>query len=82
MQNLIITNKKGNRDIEFDGVVYYHNVEIYPGSSGSGLLNMKLELVGINFAGNEESEYDLKNFIFGLAIPMNMVYDFLNECYY
>ena len=78
----LITNKKGDRDIDFNGTVYYHDVEIYPGSSGSGLLNMNLELVGINYAGNEESEYDLKNFTFGLAIPMNLIDDFLYKCYY
>ncbi len=52
-----------------------HDAYIAGGSSGGALLNMNLELVGINYAGRTDSN---DNFISGCSIPINKVKEYLN----
>lgn len=52
--------------------VLYHTAPTDHGSSGGGLFNAKLELVGINYAGSES--FDL-----GIAVPSYRVKRFLSE---
>lgn len=56
-------------NVTFD--VIRHNSEINNGSSGGGLLNFSLELVGINFASNKG------DFEYGYAIPVEKIKEFI-----
>ena len=46
------------------------------GSSGCGILNMDLEIVGINLGSRKNM---LKQFIYGMAMPNNRILEFLEE---
>ena len=54
--------------------VITHSALIGGGSSGGALLNSELELIGINFAGNDDQEYSN-----GYAIPIDRVREFLTQ---
>jgi uncharacterized repeat protein (TIGR02543 family) len=54
--------------------VYYHTAPVNTGSSGGALLNTDCALIGINFAVATDSEGD---FVYGLAIPLEEVQEFL-----
>ncbi len=53
----------------------YHNAYINHGSSGGPLLNSKLKVCGVNFAGSEEGTYSA-------SIPISNVNEFLNKFVY
>lgn len=53
-----------------------HTSVISGGSSGSALLNGNLEIVGINLGGSENI---LRKYIYGMAMPSNLILDFLEE---
>jgi len=57
-------------------LVVEHTALISEGSSGSALLNEKLELVGINIGGNENI---YRKFLSGVAIPSDLIQKFLAE---
>lgn len=57
------------KEMDFDVLV--HEGALGHGSSGGAVINMKGELVGINFAGVE-------NDVYGFAIPSSVVHEFLN----
>jgi S1-C subfamily serine protease len=56
-----------------------HTSVISEGSSGSALLNENLEIAGINLGGSENI---FRQYISGMAIPCNLVHDFLEEYRY
>lgn len=53
-----------------------HTAVLSGGSSGSALLNENLNIVGINLGGNENT---LRQYISGMAMPSNLILDFLKE---
>jgi serine protease Do len=53
-----------------------HTSVISQGSSGSALLNENLEIVGINLGGRENI---FRQYILGMAIPSNLILDFLRK---
>ena len=55
--------------------VISHNADIDPGSSGGPLLNTNLQVVGVNYAGAENSTI-------GYAIPATKVNEFLEKYFY
>lgn len=57
-------------------LVVEHTALISEGSSGSALLNEKLELVGINIGGNKNI---YRKFLSGVAIPSDLIQKFLTE---
>ena len=57
------------QNINFD--IILHDAFIHHGSSGGALVNMKGELVGINFAGYSSGKY-------GCAIPIAKIKEFMN----
>lgn len=61
--------------IQFD--VLEHNAYVAHGSSGGPLLNMDLEVVGINYAGSEPDFINPAN-DYALAIPVEKIKEFLN----
>ncbi len=65
-------NAGENENLEnINFTVIVHDAFIDHGSSGGALVNMKGELVGINFAGTGSGEY-------GCAIPIDKVVEFLD----
>ena len=60
-------------DVRFN--VIFHNADIDNGSSGGPLFNTNLEVVGVNYAGAENSTM-------GYAIPIKRVREFLNKYVY
>ena len=58
--------------------VLTHTSYIEPGSSGGALLNMKLKLVGINFASKIDED---ENWEYSYAIPASKINEFLDICY-
>ncbi len=61
-------------NVEFE--VLMHNAFIDNGSSGGGVFNFNLELVGISFASSVSKETN--EFIRGYAIPIEKVREFIN----
>lgn len=61
--------KLSDGETSFDGI--YHSAPIDHGSSGGPLVNTQGELVGLNFAGSENSSY-------GCAIPLSVIEKFIN----
>lgn len=55
--------------------VITHTAYIDNGSSGGMLINKKLEIVGVNFAGGVDED---ENFVEGYAIPLENVLNFVN----
>lgn len=53
-----------------------HTSVLSEGSSGSALLNENLEIVGINLGGSENI---FRQYISGMAMPSNLILDFLEE---
>lgn len=60
---------KENSNVEFE--VAYHSARIKHGSSGGALINMKGELIGINFGGNSDGSI-------GCTIPISKVREFMD----
>lgn len=56
--------------------VYKHNAYIAPGSSGSVVLNDRMEIVGINIGGGTDF---LHRFKCGYMVPCEMIQEFLNN---
>ncbi|MBN3490165.1 trypsin-like peptidase domain-containing protein [Acholeplasma equirhinis] len=54
--------------------VMQHNAPTAPGSSGGVILNDKLMLIGLHFAGSTDS---FGNFAFGYAIPVGKIREYL-----
>ncbi len=71
-----MTNEGGSNDtsVEFD--VIWHNAPMWEGASGSVLLNSDMELVGINYAVATDDD---GNFIYGYAISVSKVMEYLNK---
>ena len=64
----------GNADPNLSNVTFVvpkHTALIKGGSSGGALLNAELELVGINYAGND-SEFD-----YGFSVPLSKIREFI-----
>ncbi len=57
--------------------VIKHNAYINHGSSGGALLNLNLELIGINYAGGINK--DNNEFINGYSVPSSELIEFLSE---
>ncbi|MBR6071902.1 MAG: trypsin-like peptidase domain-containing protein [Acholeplasmatales bacterium] len=64
---------KDKSNVSFD--VLTHSSELNNGSSGGGLFNFNLELVGINFASSVSTSDE---FIRGYTIPIEKVKEFIN----
>ncbi|MBQ7906853.1 MAG: trypsin-like peptidase domain-containing protein [Clostridia bacterium] len=62
-------------EITLNFPVTYHTAEIAHGSSGGALLNDRLELVGVNFAGYSQD----KSFDNGLSVPVSYLREFLSR---
>ena len=69
---------KDYSNITFD--VLTHNAFITNGSSGGVLLNSKLQVVGVNYAGKEDN--DTSQYICSFAIPLDKVNEFLDTYVY
>jgi S1-C subfamily serine protease len=61
---------------KFQYQIMNHSALTSAGSSGSALLNKDLEIVGINLGGNENL---FRQFVSGMAIPIDQVHVFLEE---
>jgi len=66
----------GDEDGRIQYPVIRHTALISEGSSGSGLLNENLEIIGINLGGRENL---IGQYISGLAMPSDRIIDFLVE---
>ena len=60
-------------NVQFD--IISHNAFIDHGSSGGPLLNANLQVIGVNYAGNDDSKA-------GFAIPAEKMYEFLQQYVY
>ena len=56
--------------------VIWHTADIAEGSSGGALLNLDLELIGLNFAA---ATTEGGEFAYGYAIPADKILEFINE---
>lgn len=65
--------KLSDGESKFDGV--YHDAPIDHGSSGGPFVNINGELVGLNFAGNEDGN-------FGCAVPLSVINKFIDTYVY
>ena len=72
--NLTISNTETYQsNVQFP--VIKHNAEIKNGSSGGAILDINLNLVGINYAGSTKSD---GTFVAGYSIPIEKVHEFLD----
>ena len=69
-------DKNGNIDTNVAFPVLWHNAPMWDGGSGSVLLNMDMELVGINYAVATDND---GNFIYGFAISVSRVREYLEK---
>lgn len=69
-----LTCARSESNVHFE--VIKHDSYINLGSSGGALLNVDLQLIGIQYAVTQDEE--TKEFKSGYAIPLHKVYDFLN----
>ena len=71
-----INDRYGNDDTRVTFPVIWHDAPMWDGASGSVLLNMDMELVGINYAvgTNEEGQ-----FIYAFAVSVSHVREYLVE---
>lgn len=70
----VLSNDVNSSNVSFK--VFTHYAPIYSGSSGGGVFNNDLELIGINYAGIIDND---GVFIEAYAIPIEMVHEFLEE---
>ena len=74
----LINYKKGSLSTESSKVTFNvicHNAYINNGSSGGPILNTNLNVVGLNYAGTEDSQY-------GFSIPAEKINEFLDYYVY
>lgn len=69
-------DKNGNVDNRVSFPVVWHSAPMWGGGSGSVLLNMDMELVGINFAVATDNS---GAFIYGFAISATKVHEYLKN---
>ena len=72
-----INDSTGELKVNFD--VCAHNAPIAHGSSGGAVFNTSFEVIGINFAGNTNSQGVVTE---GYFIPISRVVEFLNDYLY
>ncbi len=83
-RNIVTAGRLGSRKVwhyedeigTFDYTIINHSAVTSQGSSGSALLNEDMEIVGITLGGNENF---FRQFISGMAIPLDQIQLFLNE---
>lgn len=68
-----LNNENKSEKVKFD--IIYHSALIYHGSSGGPLLDISGKLIGLNFAGFENSHY-------GCAIPLSKIIEFMGKYVY
>lgn len=66
----------GDKAGEMQYPIIRHTAMISEGSSGSALLNENLEIAGINLGGGENI---FRKFVHGMAMPSDLIHDFLEE---
>ncbi len=71
-----IQDEKGNDDTRVTFPVIWHNAPMWSGASGSVLLNMDMELVGINYAVGTEAD---GKFVCAYAVSVSQVREYLEE---
>lgn len=71
-----ISDSNGNDDTRVTFPVIWHDAPMWDGGSGSVLLNMDMELVGINYAVATNSQ---GQFYYGFAISVSHVREYLEE---
>ena len=71
-----VTDSKGNDDTRVTFPVIWHDAPMWEGGSGSVLLNMDMELVGINYAVSTNSQ---GQFYYGFAVSVSRVREYLEE---
>lgn len=69
-------DKQGNVDKNVNFAVFWHNAPMWDGGSGSVLLNMNMELVGVNYAVAKDNN---GNFLYGFAIGVSRVREYLEN---
>lgn len=69
-------DKNGNVDNSVSFAVLWHNAPMWDGGSGSVLLNMNMELVGVNYAVANDND---GNFLYGFAIGVSHVREYLEN---
>ena len=73
-----ITDENGKDDTRVKFPVICHDAPMWSGASGSALLNMNMELVGINYASYTTAD---GAFVYGCAVGISHVREFLEENY-
>lgn len=71
-----VTDSNGKDDTRVTFPVIWHDAPMWDGGSGSMLLNMDMELVGINFAVATNSQ---GQFYYGFAVGVSHVREYLEE---
>ena len=71
-----ITDSNGNDDTRVTFPVIWHDAPMWDGGSGSVVLNMDMELVGINYAVATNSQ---GQFCYGFAVSVSHVREYLEE---
>ena len=71
-----IYDRNGNEDTRVTFPVIWHDAPMWDGASGSVLLNMNMELVGINYAVGTNSE---GQFVYAFAVSVSHVREYLKE---
>ena len=75
-KNVDIFDDVGNDDTRVTFPVIWHNAPMWDGASGSVLLNMDMELVGINYAVATNSN---GQFVYAFAVSVSHVRTYLEE---
>jgi serine protease Do len=73
-----VQDENGKDDTRVTFPVICHNAPMWSGGSGSVLLNMNMEIVGINYATNVTED---NAFVYGYAVSISHVREFLKENY-
>ncbi|MBQ9756361.1 MAG: trypsin-like peptidase domain-containing protein [Clostridia bacterium] len=71
----VTLSSSASSDSKITFEVIYHNAIINNGSSGGPLLNSDLKVVGVNYAGQKDTDL-------GFAIPISKVQEFLTQFVY
>ena len=75
-ETIDIFDDNGGNDTRVTFPVIWHDAPMWDGASGSALLNLDMELVGINYAVATNSS---NQFIYGFAVGVSHVREYLEE---